>query len=228
MNGRNAFNPDTDDRPAHPVVKAEFGEDPARYLALDDLYLAFARIRGIDNLALLKEWQRIEAEHWGRSRVMKRLNARERELTNKPIDPTPDPTDSRATATDGGTVETPDDSGKPSNDLSTTADSGRDTSTPESASDSPDDLHPDTEGLVAGEVLILEYTDRTEYVFPATPAAEDPFLMRAFNGDDERTDDPIGLTLDELRTRADEHDPKPIAEIDIDAPRGAATNGGAE
>ncbi|ELY68862.1 hypothetical protein [Natrinema versiforme] len=77
------------DRPAYPEVKAEFGEDPARYLAVDEndehddhpLALAHARIKAIDDRELLKHWQRIEAKHWGRTEIMAHLNARERELT---------------------------------------------------------------------------------------------------------------------------------------------------
>lgn len=224
MNGRYVADPD--DRPTYPVVKAEFGEDPARYLALDDLYLAFARIRGIDNLALLKEWQRIESEHWGRSRVMQRLNARERELTGEEI--SPDPQTTEPTIADGGTVETPDDSDISADDVASTADSETATSNPastsESATDPTDPLHPDVKGLDAGEVLVLEFPDATEYIFPGTPAADAPYLMRT--ADDEM---PTGLSFDAVLARIDgSPDPQPIGEIDVKPPADAATNGGAE
>lgn len=226
MSGRNAFNPDTDDRPTYPVVKAEFGEDPARYLALDDLYLAYARIRGIATVELLKEWQRIESNHWGRSEVMKRLNAREAELTDEP---TPEPTDSRATATDGGTVETPDDNAIPTTDLTTTAESDATSSSSDSASD-PDDVHPDVRGLEVGQVLELERADGTEYIFPAQPAADEPFLCRSFDEEgDERTAEPIPLSLGEVASRPiNDTDPKPVSEIDRRAPTLAASNGGSQ
>lgn len=206
MSGRNAFNPDTDDRPTYPVVKAEFGEDPARYLALDDLYLAYARIRGIGTLALLKEWQRIEAENWGRSKVMKRLNARENELADEPVpEPTPEPTP--VPATDGGTVESPSEPKRPTE---------------------PDDVHPDCVGLSVGEVARISRDDATEYVWPGTPAADGPYLLRSFDAEDtERTDGPLALSQDEYRTRMDfDRDTMAVGLIDIAAPRDAATNGG--
>jgi len=201
------------DRPTYPEVKAEFGEDPARYLAVDEndledehpLALAHARIRAIDDHELLKEWQRIEAEHWGRREVMAHLDARERELTDAPIatDATADP----VPATDGGTVtETP--------------------SEPEESD--ADDLHPDVKGIEAGHALVLEREESTEYIFPATPACDEPYLLRAFDAEgDERTAEPMGMTFDEVLARLDgSPDPVPVAEIDVNAPRDAASNGG--
>ncbi|WP_049991491.1 hypothetical protein, partial [Natrinema salifodinae] len=177
----------TSDRPTYPAVEDRFGEDPARFLSLDELYLAEARIKCIDDLEYLREWQRIEAEEWGRSNVMKWLNARERELTGESVTPEPDPTP--VPATDGGTeleydedapVNNPDDTAIAADDLQTTAESGdatSDSSTPDSASRS-DDLHPDVKGLDAGQVLILERAEPTEYIFPATPEANAPYLLR--------------------------------------------------
>jgi len=51
--------------------------------------------------------------------------------------------------------------------------------------------------------------------------------MRAFDGDDERTDAPIALSFGEVAKRLDgEHDPRPQSEIDVRPPATAATNGG--
>lgn len=84
-------------------------------------------------------------------------------------------------------------------------------------------LHPDTRGLAAGEVLVLEHDSHTEYVFPATAEADAPFLMRVFDGD-EPVDGPTELSLIDMIFRSDgQYDPTPIGEIDVEPPELAAT-----
>ncbi|PGF14264.1 hypothetical protein CP556_25010 [Natrinema sp. CBA1119] len=215
MNGRHAG---TSDRPTYPEVKAEFGEDPARYLAVDQndphddhpLALAHARIKDLDDLAHIKAWQRIEAENWGRREVMAHLDKRERELAG--TEPIPEPETTPATATDGGTV----------------TESNQSEPAPEpKGSDEPDDVHPDVRGLEAGQVLELERADGTEFIFPSQPAADEPFLCRSFDDeDDERTAEPIPLTLGEVASRPiNDTDPVAVESIDKRAPTLAASNG---
>lgn len=64
-------------------LKADIGEDPARYLAVDrvdDLHLARARIRGIDFLATLRAWRAVERRLADRDKVHEWLDERESEL----------------------------------------------------------------------------------------------------------------------------------------------------
>lgn len=84
-------------------------------------------------------------------------------------------------------------------------------------------LHPDTRGLAAGEVLVLEHDSHMEYIFPATPEADAPFLMRSFDGG-EPVDGPTELSLIDVIFRSDgQHNPRPLTEIDIEPPELAAT-----
>ncbi|WP_247005115.1 hypothetical protein [Halosolutus gelatinilyticus] len=203
-----AYNVATCDRPSYPDLREKFGEDPAYALGMDELYLAYARISTIDDLELLKEWQRVESENWGRPDVMMRLNARERELKGEPIEPTePTTPDPAPAATDGGTAIVD-----------------------EPAEPEVDDVHPGAKGLDVGEVLVLDRDDATEYIFPALEDADAPYLCRSITDDgDERTVGPIELTFDEVLKRVDGGlDPMSIEDVPIDAPRRAATNGGAE
>lgn len=70
----------TTDRPSNPAIKAEIGEDPARYLADPDM-TTWARIRGIASDDVLEAWYDVEEELGPRRKVIKRLNQRRRELT---------------------------------------------------------------------------------------------------------------------------------------------------
>lgn len=82
-------------RAEYPEIKAEIGEDPARFLDTKDpegfgsdegdtpqLALAFARIRGIDNLPTLERWVEVEADLdcGPRRHVMSELNLRKKQL----------------------------------------------------------------------------------------------------------------------------------------------------
>jgi hypothetical protein len=81
----------TRDREEYPSLKADIGEDPARYLAverLEELKLARARIRGIDFIQVIRAWKAVErnlsersvvSEHH-RQTVMRWLDEREAEL----------------------------------------------------------------------------------------------------------------------------------------------------
>lgn len=88
MNGRGSRR----DRERFPDLKADIGEDPARFLDYpvlssksevgSPLLLARARIRGIDNLATLRAWMAIERrlDRGPRAKVLNWLDEREREL----------------------------------------------------------------------------------------------------------------------------------------------------
>jgi len=81
----------TRDREEYPSLKADIGEDPARYLdveRLEELKLARARIRGIYFIQVIRAWKAVEcslsergtvSEHH-RQTVMRWLDEREAEL----------------------------------------------------------------------------------------------------------------------------------------------------
>lgn len=220
MNGPSVYNADANDRyPCDNDILADAPENPVRFLSKAD-WVWQGMVDCIEDPDRLEAYRQAEKRHIERASskakvdVHKYLDDRERELRGEPIEPTPETTpDSRPVpATDGGTQI----SDVPTDE---TAD------TPES-----DDLHPDVRGLEVGEVLKLERDAKTEYVFPAVPDAEEPFLCRSFNEeDDELTSEPIPLTLGEVASRPiDGTDPKPVSEVDVRAPELAASNGGAE
>ena len=224
MNTRSQFNARTEERHEFSKLKTTYGEDPARFLQ-SGKELALARIAGIRDEELLEAYRAVAKQILSGSsqtEVIEALDTREHELTDKR-------TTNPIAATDGGTVETPDDSVNPPQSPSTTAELGETTPspTPDSASDS-DSLHPDVKGLEAGEVLVLERDESTEYIFPALPKADDPYLCRMFDAEgDKRTAEPMGMSLDEVLARLDgSPDPTPIGKIDVRPPTNTVTNGG--
>jgi len=71
------------DREEFPRVKEDLGEDPARYLdveRVEDLQLAWARIRGIDFIAAVRAWKAVERNLYPRPKVLEWLDEREEEL----------------------------------------------------------------------------------------------------------------------------------------------------
>lgn len=215
--------------PCDDDILAAAPENPVRFLA-DTEFAWQAMIDGIDSLERLEAYRQAEKRHIERKNpsekvdVHEYIDARERELTGSVSQPTTPEIDaptadaettSQVAATDGGQELTYDE----------TDDTSEPTREPEGA-----DVHPDVRGLGAGEVLVLERGDAREFIFPATAGADDPYLARTFDKQgNERTPEPITLSLGEVASRIDgSHDPVPIEEIDADAPRGAATNGGSQ
>lgn len=210
----------------YPDLEDEHDEDPARFLESNTL-MATARIAGIRDPELLAAYETVAKEITTgsyRTTILEAIAKRKVDLGigDELTDTTSDP----VAATDGGTVK--DDSAIPADNADTTADSDAATSrSTESASVPNHELHPDTKGLEAGQVVVVEYDDRTEYIFPATVDADAPYLCRSFDAEgDERTDAPIGLTFEDVDRRTDRPNRIPIAEIDIQPPTDAATNGG--
>ena len=199
------------DRPTYPEVKAEHGEDPARFLAVDEndpnddhpLALAHARIKAIDSLEYLKEWQRIEADNWGRKSVMKHLYARERELTDDELaeTPTPEASADPVPATDGGTPVEYDET-------------------------EPEQIHPDARRLEAGEALVVDRGEKIEYVFPTNAKSDSPYISRAYEADTDNLWMELEIDEEDYRSRlAKDPDHESIDEIDVEVPRKAATGG---
>jgi hypothetical protein len=74
------FSP-TSDRPRHPDLEADWGEDPARFLSCSEHYLPVARIKGIQDPGLLSAYRAVELKHWGgRDVIMDAIAKREREI----------------------------------------------------------------------------------------------------------------------------------------------------
>ncbi len=105
---RKQFNPGTDDRAEFPKLKAEYGEDPARFLQ-SSKDLGYARISGIRDPELLEAYRAVAKQILSgddKADVLEKLDSRERELTGDEPDPTPDIDPEPVAATDGGqTVE---------------------------------------------------------------------------------------------------------------------------
>lgn len=82
------------DRPTYPDIAAEFGEDPARFLdnpTGDGVPgLAFARIRGIESLDLLRKWFAVETDLGPRRDAIAALNQRQRQLEQSDQTATPE------------------------------------------------------------------------------------------------------------------------------------------
>lgn len=191
-------------------------ENPVRFLSRPE-WVWTAMVDGIEDADRLEAYRQAEKRHINRSgdatRVHKYLDKRERELAG---DVTPEPETPAAAIADGGTVaDTPE----------TTESETEDTPDAE-----PDDVHPTARWLDAGEVLRVDRDSSEEYIFAATPAADSPYLLRAFDDrGDERTEEPVGLTNSEIKSRLDfstellEH-----VDVDVRPPAGAATLGGGD
>ncbi|WP_312908502.1 hypothetical protein [Natronosalvus caseinilyticus] len=182
-----AYNPAVRELPTSEPVAEQYGEDPARFLCLDDLHLAFARIRGINDLELLEAWRAVETSKGGdRRRVHRALDAREREILGEPVDSS---TSSEKTETGPAFPDVP-----------------------EAPTPDPSPNHPDSR-LETDEVLVIPRGDRTEYVTPASAGADAPYVSRTLdeNGDvwnendDLRNDDLLRrLNGEHERTTTDE------------------------
>lgn len=71
----------TEDRPRYPEIKADHGEDPARFLSCSERYLPLARIRGIRDEGLLSAYRAVELrEYGGRDVVLETIESRKEEL----------------------------------------------------------------------------------------------------------------------------------------------------
>jgi len=214
-------------------------ENPVRFLHPDnDDFVWQGMIDAIEDLDRLEAYRQAEKRHISRDyskdkvKVHKHIDAREHELTGEPTGTLPIPraivpmADFEPVADAAAPIAT-DAAPVAATDGGVTTDDAP--SEPEGSDDEPtaDDVHPDAKGIDAGQVLKLERGDTTEYIFPATPACETPYLMRTFDGDDERTDAPIGMDFDEVLARLDgSPDPLPIDSVDVRPPTDAATTGG--
>jgi len=210
MNGRHV----ADSRRIHeyPDLEATHGEDPARFLESNEL-MATARIGGIRDADLLDAYETVAEEITTgsyQSVILEAIAERKAELgletDELPAGPTPDTSTDPVAATDGGTV----------------------TKTPSEPEGSDvDTLHPDADGLEPGQVLVVTREDKTEYVWPQTDAADEPFILRLFDADGDQE---LELTLSQRdlfsRTHDQDSEKRPVSEIDKPAPRNAAMNGG--
>ena len=241
MNPRKQFNPNADDRAEFPKLKAQYNEDPARFLQSSKA-LAFARIRGIRNTELLEAYRAVARQILSgedKDDVLEALDTRERELTGDEI--TPEANAEPVAATDGGeNIQTETATRDeimahdgdephpvfevPHKPIRVPVKRDDPAPEPEGADDDEPAVHPNAKGLEAGEVLVVEFPSAKEYIFPATPDADAPFLLVGVDDAGEYTDT---LTLGEAAGKlSGSADPKPIAEIDIEPPANAATTGG--
>lgn len=200
----------------YPEYEAQFGEDPARFLESNEL-MATARIAGIRDPDLLAAYEDVAEDITAgsyRTTILEAIAERKADLgletCELPDGPTPEATTDPVPATDGG-QDLEHDEG----DVDAADDSD-----PEPADSAP--IHPDTNGLEAGQVLVLEFANATEYAWPQTAAADDPFVLRTADG--ERT-----LTQPELfdHIQSAETERRDAAAIDELAPSTAATGGDA-
>ncbi|APX98734.1 hypothetical protein [Natronorubrum daqingense] len=196
---RSGYNPDVGDRHEFPKIKAEHGEDPSRFLQ-SGKQLAKARIAGIRDPELLEAYRAVTKQILSgssKTEVLEHLAARERELTGQP-----EPEEQPIPATDGGEIVTE----------------------PEPESE-PDELHPETKGLEVGEVLVVDRNDSSEYVWPTTPNAPQPYVMRAFDAEDNESMETM-LSIGEIQSRLGlETETVSNESLEKNAPRAAATRG---
>lgn len=201
----------------YPELEEQYGEDPARFLETNEL-LATARIRGIRDPALLNAYREVAEEITTgqyRTTILEALADRERELTGDAPDPNPSPTPETptdaATATDGGTDTEPDSEPEPAPEPDTR------------------EIHTETTGVLeAGEVLVVDRDGPTEYIWPATAEADEPYVLRTFDAEGDERVEPMGLDEKGIRRRIDlETERTTTDEIEKDAPATAATGGDA-
>lgn len=84
--------------------------------------------------------------------------------------------------------------------------------------------HPDA-NLEAGEVLVVDRSETTEYVWPARADADDPYLLREFDNGTQRQQ--LTLSASDAYDRLNfDPDKRQIDSVAVDAPLEAATNRG--
>ena len=209
----------TDDSSRYPCdddILEAAPENPVRFLA--DSELAWkAMVDGIEDLERLEAYRQAEKRHIERENpsdkvdVHKYIDKRERELTGSVSDPTPEATPDPVAATDGGEVVDYDDI--------------EDADEPVEPEPEPEQTQPDARGLEAGEVLVVDRGAKTEFVYPTNAKSDSPYISRAHDEDGKLW---MELEIDEedYRSRlAQDPDHESIDEIDVDAPRKAATGG---
>ncbi|SDL10258.1 hypothetical protein [Natronorubrum texcoconense] len=204
---RKAFNPDVGDRAEFPKLKEQYGEDPARFLQ-SSKDLAEARIAGIQSRELLEAYRAVAKQILSGGdldEAMGYIDERERELTGEPITPEPDPTP-EPIATDGGTVAEPEPE-------------------PEGTTEPSGHRHPDATALEAGQVLVVDVDDTTEFVWPQTPECDAPYILE-IHADGEQLDS-FTLSKRDLFSRVRHDDPakQPAEDVAPDAPATAALGG---
>ena len=208
---------DSERYPCDDDILAAAPENPVRFLA--DSELAWkAMVDGIEDLERLEAYRQAEKRHIERENpsdkvdVHKYIDARERELTGSVSELTHDASADPVPATDGGEVLEYDE-----NDVD-----GANELDPETNDTDPAPIHPDANGLEAGQVLVIEFANATEHAWPQTADAADPYILRTADG--ERTLTQAAL-FDHIQPA--DTDRRDAAAIDVDAPATAATGGDA-
>lgn len=205
------------------------GVDPMRFLTMSESDTAEGLIRGIDSVERLAGWRLANQSFLDppSSDITEAIDAREAELTDGP---TPDATVEPVAATDGGTTDTP-----------TTEDNPLEVAEPEPKSEarptgsaSPTDnaetkeVHPAVKGLEAGDVLRVDRSGRTAYVWPSSAEVDQPYQSLELTADGDRRGEPIGLSSDEFARRLGENaETVPSESVDVRPPAKAVTGGDA-
>ncbi|SIS21718.1 hypothetical protein [Natronorubrum thiooxidans] len=197
-------------------------ENPVRFLSRPN-WVWEAMIDGITDLDRLEAYRQAEKRHINRSAdkavAHKYIDARERELTgtspettvdiettadvDTTTSPTTNATTNPITATDGGETV-------PQTD--TTADT---------VEDRANELHPDVSGLEAGEVLVVDRDEHTVCIWPATPDADEPFILREIADGDDHVET-LSQSACFERIRSFDPERRSAVELEHDAPATAA------
>ena len=195
------LNPEILDR----VLELTGGEDPVRYITMSEPDTALGLIRGIKSMERLAGWRLANQSFFDppRSRITRALNTRERELTGA-NDPEPEPEPQ---------IDEPESKPEPK---------------PEQEPEpEPRETHADSR-LDAGKTLVVDWETRTEYVFPARPSADDPYVACVL---DDGADDPrhsMTLSNNELVRRLDrEPETVDVTDVPVDVSAFDNTVGGA-
>lgn len=170
------------------------GENPLRFLAMNELDTALGLIRGIRDQDRLDAWREAEMEHVDppRDRVLNALRKRERVLNGKPAEADPEPTP---------------------------ADPEPNEPAPE-----PAQAHDEVSDILdVGSVLVSEYGEKVEYIWPATERAESPYVSRTFEDGDRLW---MELDVDEetvRKRRRDDAEIREVSNVTVEPPADAAT-----
>ncbi|MFC7216537.1 hypothetical protein ACFQO4_20975 [Saliphagus sp. GCM10025334] len=162
----------------HDRVLELAGEDPVRFIDMDEPDTALALIRGINSLERLAGWRLANQSFFEPPKrpITDALDAREAELTGESTEPTADEADDQPDESDP----------EPSSEALPDSDT------------SP--VHPDSR-LEADEVLVIERGDRMEYVTPASADADAPYVSRTLDENGEVWNENDDLRNDDLLRR---------------------------
>lgn len=198
------------------ILELTNGENPMTFLDMNERTV-MGLIGGMVDPDRIEGWRRAEADYVDSDRdaVLEALDRQAAALERGDDPPIYHPIHDRYDEADDPLVEP---------DATDGDGEAADTATTEATSRPRHEPHPEA-NLEAGEVLVVERAETTEYLWPARSDAADPYILREFDDGNQRQE--LTLSSEAAFERLNyDPDKRAIDAVPVDAPLEAATNGG--